>query len=188
MVRIFTALALGAFVFASTPATAEEGVTELFATEAVTASDVTPVMSEKEGVLQIDSAWPTTVRLAKFDVKDKKIDQSVVKFTADLQAVNFTGKAFLEMWLHFPGKGFFFARGLDNVLTQDSGWKSYSAAFVLKKDEQPDNVILNLRFGGAGTVRVKNLKVTSDAGAPPPAAATQEAEKPVENPAEADEE
>lgn len=185
MIRFFTALALGAAIFAATPAMAE-GETELFAAEAVKVSDVTPVVSEKDGVLEINNNWPTTIQLAKFDVKDKKIDQSVVRFTADVQAVNFTGKAFLEMWLHFPGKGFFFARGLDDALTADSGWRNLSAAFVLKKDEQPDDIVLNLRFGGAGTIRVKNLKVVSDTGAPPPAAASQETEKPVEKPEEKD--
>lgn len=175
MVRIFTALALGALVFASAPAAAE-GVTELFAASTVRPADVTPLIAEKDGALEINNAWPTTVRLANFDLKDKKVDQSVVTFTADMQAVNFTGKAYLEMWLHFPGKGFYFSRGLDNQVTEDSGWRTYATSFVLKKDEQPDNVVLNLRFDGAGTVRVKNIRVTSNKGAP-----AQEAEKPAEN-------
>lgn len=174
MVRIFTALALCAFVFASAPA-AGEGVTELFTAGTVRPADVTPLIAEKDGALEINNAWPTTVRLANVDLKDKKIDQSVVAFTADMQAVNFTGKAYLEMWLHFPGKGFYFSRGLDNQLTEDSGWRTYGTTFVLKKNEQPDNVVLNLRFDGAGTVRVKNIRVLSNTGTP-----VQEAEKPAE--------
>lgn len=176
MVRIFTVLALGAFLFSAQPAAAE--ATELFSAKTVAAADVTPKISDDEDALKIENKWPTTVRLANFDVSDKKIDESVVTFTAEMQGVNFVGAAYLEMWLHFPGKGFFFGRGLDNQLTQDGGWKQYSASFILKKGEQPDNVVLNLRFDGAGTVRIRNLKAVSQP-APP-----QEPEKPAEKPKE----
>lgn len=70
---------------------------------------------------------------------------------------NVEGQVFLEMWCHFPGKGEFFSRGLQNTLSGTTGWTTVETVFFLKKGENPDNVKLNLVIDGRGTIWIDDI-------------------------------
>lgn len=158
----FCFLALAALLLATPALAQEKGV--LFSPESL-AGSAHPKITPFENGIEITSKWPTTITLGRVSLKDKKIDQSYIAYSADMQAVNITGKAYLEMWVRFESEGFFSSRGFDKPLDKDSGWRSFSTPLVLKKGAQPDEIVLNIRFDGAGTLRVRNVELAYLRGA-----------------------
>ena len=71
------------------------------------------------------------------------------------------GRAYLEMWCHFPGLGEAFSRGLDNVVTGSNDWATYQTPFFLKAGERPDRIRLNLVVEGKGKVFIKDIQLSS---------------------------
>jgi hypothetical protein len=110
-----------------------------------------------KGSLKMTAAEPTVVRL--FEVTDLDIDDARLIYQARLRTENLKGKAFLEMWCRFPGKGEFFSRGLQSTVTGTTEWVSCETPFFLKKGEKPDLVRLNVSIEGTGTVWVDGLKL-----------------------------
>lgn len=107
--------------------------------------------------LKIKAAEPRVVRLfetGKLDLEDARLI-----YRARLKCENVKGQVFLEMWLHFPGKGEFFSRGLQNPLSGTTGWVTEETPFFLKKGENPDNVKLNLVVNGTGTVWIEDIRL-----------------------------
>lgn len=160
----FWVFAFAALLFA-TPALAQEKGVLLLAQPSV--DTVSPKITPFETGIEITAKWPTAVSLGRVHLKDKKMDQSYITYSADLQGVNLSGTAFLEMAVQFKGKGYLFSRALDKPLDKDSGWRSFSTPFVLKEGVQPDEVVLNVRIEGTGTVRVRNVKLAYVRGAAP---------------------
>ena len=130
-------------------------------TEAVlTQSAVTldrQISSDGNGSLRIDATEPTTVRL--FETGDIDIEDARLIYQARLRSENLQGKAYLEMWCHFPGLGDAFSRGLASPLTGTTDWTTEETPFFLKKGENPDNVKLNLVVGGKGTVWIDDIRL-----------------------------
>ena len=60
---------------------------------------------------------------------------------------------------HFPGKGEFFSRGLQNSLTGTTQWVTMETPFFLKKGETPDYVRLNLVINGKGTAWIDEIRL-----------------------------
>ena len=69
------------------------------------------------------------------------------------------GKAYLEIWCRFPGRGEFFARGLHDPVMGSSDWASYEVPFFLKPDEVPDLLKVNLAVEGSGQVWIRNIEL-----------------------------
>ncbi|MFA7004453.1 MAG: hypothetical protein WC429_10475, partial [Verrucomicrobiia bacterium] len=69
---------------------------------------------------------------------------------AKLKTEGLTGRAYLEMWCNFPGRGEFFSRGLDQIVTGFNDWASSEIPFLLQKDEKPDLIRLNLVVESTG--------------------------------------
>ncbi len=69
------------------------------------------------------------------------------------------GKLSWKCGVHFPGKGEFFSRGLQNPISGTTGWVTEETPFFLKKGENPDNVKLNLVINGTGTVWIQDIKL-----------------------------
>ncbi|MGE5299756.1 MAG: hypothetical protein ACM3MB_02190 [Acidobacteriota bacterium] len=113
--------------------------------------------SEGKGSLRITATEPTTVRL--FVVSGLNVDNARLIYQARIKTEGVTGQAFLEMWCHFPGKGEFFSRGLQNSLTGTADWTTEETTFFLKKGETPDYVKLNLVVNGAGKVWVDDVRL-----------------------------
>ncbi len=109
------------------------------------------------GAWLADCKKPKTIRL--FEVPDAGVEQCLVIYRAKLKTENLTGKAYLEMWCRFPGKGEFFSRGLANPVSGSNDWASYETPFYLKKGEKPDLIKLNIVVKGTGKVWVKDVEL-----------------------------
>ena len=81
-------------------------------------------------------------------------------YQAKLKTKNVKGKAYLEMWCRFPGKGEFFSKGLQTPVSGTTDWASCQTPFFLKEGERPDLIKLNLVIEGTGTVSIKDIEVT----------------------------
>jgi hypothetical protein len=110
-----------------------------------------------------DKAWladcskPQVYRL--FEVADPGVEQCRVIYRARLKTEGLEGKAYLEMWCRFPGKGEFFSRGLANPVSGSNDWASYETPFFLKKGEKPDLIKLNLVVEGKGKVWINDVEL-----------------------------
>jgi len=69
------------------------------------------------------------------------------------------GRAFLEMWCRLPGRGEFFSKGLQQVLSGTASWARYEISFYLKEGQKPDLIKPNLAVEGTGTVWLKNVEL-----------------------------
>lgn len=115
------------------------------------------VSSDGKGSLKITAAKPAVVRL--LEIHDIDVESATLIYRAKLKTENVDGKAYLEMWCHFPGKGEFFSRGLTTPLTGTTDWTTEETPFFLKKGEKPDYVKLNLVIDGSGTVWVDDISL-----------------------------
>ncbi|HVO81780.1 MAG TPA: hypothetical protein VMT28_13675 [Terriglobales bacterium] len=115
----------------------------------------TDISSDGRGALRIDAKEPMTVPL--FEVTGLDVDNATLLYQAILQSEGLDGKAYLEMWVRFPGKGEFFSRGLDQAVTGSMSWKTTTIPFFLKAGEKPDLVRLNVVVQGKGRVWVDDI-------------------------------
>jgi hypothetical protein len=113
--------------------------------------------SDGNGSLRITATEPVVVRL--FETGDIDVENARLIYKARVRTEDLTGKAYLEMWCHFPGQGEYFSRGLDTPLTGTVNWTTEEIPFFLKKGENPDNVKLNLVIDGKGTVWIDDIHI-----------------------------
>ena len=119
----------------------------------------TKLSQTAEGALRVETKWPVTINLAQLEVA---AENTVLTYAAELKALELSGAAYLEMWVHLPGEkgGWYFSRGLDNQLTKAGEWKNFSTPFMLKAGQAADKVTLNLVIKGAGVVLMRNAKLS----------------------------
>jgi hypothetical protein len=115
------------------------------------------VSSDGQGSLQIIATEPVVVRL--YEVRDVNIENARLMYQAKVRTEGVEGQVYLEMWCHFPGKGEFFSRGLQNALTGTSNWATMETPFFLKKGEKPDYIKLNVVINGKGTVWIDDIRL-----------------------------
>ena len=108
------------------------------------------VSSDGDGSLRIQTSGSTTLQL--WVAEDTAVDDAFLFYRAKLRSEGLEGRAYLEMWAHFPGKGEFFSRGFEGAISGDTDWSRRETPFVLEAGQQPDYVKLNLAIEGAGTV------------------------------------
>jgi hypothetical protein len=113
------------------------------------------VSSDGKGSLRVTVSEPTVVRL--YEVRDLNIENARLIYQAKVRTEGVKGQVYLEMWCHFPGKGEFFSRGLQNTLTGTNQWVTMETPFFLKKAESPDYVRLNLVINGKGTAWIDDI-------------------------------
>src|SRR5256886_6423095 len=123
------------------------------------------ISSDGKGSLRIDASQPLTVPL--FEVTDLSIENAALIYQASLQSQNLDGKAYLEMWLRFPGKGEFFSRGLDRPITGTMSWMTSTIPFFLQAGQKPDLIRLNLVVAGEGGGGVGSVRALREAPVPP---------------------
>jgi hypothetical protein len=117
----------------------------------------------RDGIAAEDDGWrieakaPRTVPL--FEIAEPGVEDCQVIYRARLKTENMQGKAYLEMWCRFPGKGEFFSKGILNPVSGTTDWASYQTPFFLKKGERPDLIKLNVVIEGAGTLWIKDITV-----------------------------
>ena len=155
-----TYLLLGLGLAAVLPASAGKSNQKVETLKTFTSADHT---ISKEVVVTDEKAWLADCKkeqvIRLFEVPEPGVEQCMVTYRAKLKTEGLAGPAYLEMWCRFPGRGEFFSRGLDNVVTGSNGWASYETPFFLKKGEKPDLIKLNLVVKGAGKVWVKNVEL-----------------------------
>ena len=115
------------------------------------------ITSDGNGSLRINTSKPTTVRL--YEAGDIDIENARLIYQARLRTEGVEGQVYIEMWCHFPGKGEFFSRALQSPLSGSNEWTSQETPFFLKKNENPDNVKLNLVVNGKGIVWIDDIRL-----------------------------
>ncbi len=94
-----------------------------------------------------------------FEVEAPRAEQSMLTYRAKLKTEALAGRAFLEMWCRFAGRGEFFSKGLHQAVKGTTDWVSCETPFLLKKGQQPDLVRLNLVIEGRGKVWIKDVQL-----------------------------
>lgn len=115
------------------------------------------VSNDGNGSLKITATEPTVVRL--FEVGDVDVENAKLIYQAKVRTESVEGPVYLEMWCHFPGKGEFFSRGLQEPITGTTNWSTEGTPFFLQKGENPDNVKLNLVIDGKGTAWIDDIRL-----------------------------
>lgn len=115
------------------------------------------VSSDGNGSLRIDAQSPMTARL--YETGDLDVENARLTYQARVRTEGVEGKAYLEMWCQFAGKGEFFSRDLATPLTGSADWTTEETPFLLKAGENPDNVKLNVVIEGTGTVWIDELRL-----------------------------
>jgi hypothetical protein len=110
-----------------------------------------------KGCLKMVADKPRVVRL--FEISDVAVDNARLIYQARVKTRNVTGKVYLEMWCHFPGKGEYFSRGLQSTLSGTTNWTTEETSFFLKKGEKPDRIKLNLVIDGKGTAWIDDIRL-----------------------------
>jgi len=105
-----------------------------------------------------------------FDFPVSGIDDCNVVYRAQLKTEGLSGRAYLEMWCHFPGRGEFFSRDLAHALGGSNDWSTYETPFILQPGETPNLLRLNLvvaadsrlfwRKAVGGRVWIKDVTLT----------------------------
>ncbi len=104
-----------------------------------------------------DLSQAQTLRL--YEVPNPGVEECMLIYRARIKTEGLKGKAYLEMWCRFPGKGEFFSRGLQTSVTGSNDWASYETPFFLKAGEKPDLLKLNLVANGTGSVWIKDVEL-----------------------------
>ena len=105
----------------------------------------------------VDAPAARTVRL--FEIAGLDLEQCVLTYRARLKTEGLSGRAFLEMWCRFPGRGEFFSKGLQQAASGTTDWVSCETPFFLKKGQKPDLVKLNLTVEGKGKVWLRAVEL-----------------------------
>ena len=116
---------------------------------------------------QISSDGQAAVRIASLDsanvplvvVENPDVDDCRLIYRARVRTENLAGKAFLEMWCQFEGRGEFFSRDLQTPVTGNTDWTTEETYFLLRKGEKPNRVRLNLVVNGTGLVWADDLRL-----------------------------
>jgi len=87
------------------------------------------------------------------------LDHIILIYSAKLRTEQLEGRAYLEMWCEFPGKGEFFSRGIEQPVTGTTEWTAVQTPFRLEAGQRPANVKLNLVIEGAGTVWIDDIQL-----------------------------
>ena len=113
------------------------------------------ISKDGNGSLRITVTEPTVIRL--YETGDIDVENVRLIYKANIRTEDVKGKAYLEMWCSFPGKGEFFSRALHSPLSGSNDWTLQETPFFLKKGENPANVKLNIVINGTGTVWIDDI-------------------------------
>ena len=119
----------------------------------------TQVKAEGKGSIKITTRWPTTICLG--EVSSLDIENAKLVYKAKVKS-DLDGTAFLEMWAHVGG-GQYFSKGMNDVVTQKTDWKTIQTPFLFQKGQRPDKVTLNLVINGRGTVWIVDIVLSKEA-------------------------
>ncbi|MBE9544684.1 MAG: hypothetical protein IMF02_09350 [Proteobacteria bacterium] len=120
------------------------------------------VSADGNGSLKIvtGSADKAVIRL--FETGPMGIENRTLVYSAQVKSDLEYGRAYLEMWCEFDGKGEFFSRGLAQPISGSTNWTTLQTPFRLETGQMPANVKLNMVIEGVGTVWVDDIKLLSN--------------------------
>ena len=112
------------------------------------------------GATKITTKGPATICLGV--VKNPDAEDCILVYQAQVKSQGLKGRAYLEMWCQFPGKGEYFSRGLQNVVSGNTDWTTIKTPFILQANQRPEAVVLSIAIAGAGTVWVKTPELVKE--------------------------
>ncbi|MBI5968662.1 MAG: hypothetical protein HY882_12515 [Deltaproteobacteria bacterium] len=118
----------------------------------------TQVKAEGKGAIKITTQWPTTICLG--EVSALNIEGAKLVYKARVKS-DLEGTAYLELWAHVGG-GPYFSRGLKDVVSQKSDWKTIQTPFFFQKGQKPDKVTLNVVINGKGTLWIDDVVLSRE--------------------------
>jgi hypothetical protein len=118
----------------------------------------TQVKAEGKGSIKITTQWPTTICLG--EVSGLNIEGAKLVYKAKVKSDR-EGTAYLELWAHVGG-GQYFSRGLKDVVSQKSDWKTIQTPFFFQKGQKPDKVTLNVVINGKGTLWIDDVVLSKE--------------------------
>jgi hypothetical protein len=113
----------------------------------------TLVKAEGKASVKITTQCQTTICL--WEVDGLNVENAKLLYTAKVKS-DLDGKAFLEMWVHVGG-GTYFSRGLNDVVSGKTDWRTVQTPFLFQKGQRPDKVTLNIVINGKGTVWIDDI-------------------------------
>lgn len=116
------------------------------------------ISSDGNGSIKIEAAGPIVVPL--YIVYDVRVDDTQIIYEAKVKSEGLNGQAYLEMWCVFKDKGEFFSRGFDSVISGTSDWKTLKTVFLLRQNEVPDQIVLNVVVNGVGTIWIDDIRLS----------------------------
>ena len=90
--------------------------------------------------LKVVAAEPTTMHL--FETGPLAVQNARLIYQAKMRSENLAGRAYLEMWCHFPDGGQYFSRGLATTVSGTTGWMEVQTPFMLKEGQKPDKFVM----------------------------------------------
>lgn len=116
------------------------------------------VSSDDKGSIKIETSKPITVEL--YNISDIRVEDTQLIYEAKIKSENLSGQAYLEMWCVFNDKGQFFSKGFDTAIAGTTDWKTVSTSFLLRKNEMPDQIRLNVVVNGVGTLWIDDVRLS----------------------------
>lgn len=116
------------------------------------------VSSDDNGSIKIEAAGPVSIPL--YNIDDVRVEDTQLTYEAKVKSESLNGQAYLEMWCVFNDEGEYFSRGFDSAIAGSTDWQTIKTVFLLKKNEMPDQIKLNVVVNGVGTVWIDDIHLS----------------------------
>ena len=116
------------------------------------------ISSDGNGSIKIETAGPVVIQL--YNINDVHVDDTQLIYEAKIKSENVNGQAYLEMWCVFKDKGEYFSRGFDSAIAGTTDWQTIKTVFLLRKNEMPDHIKLNVVVNGVGIVWIDDIRLS----------------------------
>ena len=123
------------------------------------------IAEEAANMLRVTTGQPAIVPLAAADAETSRLQNTPLRYTAELNAQALDGTAHLEVHVLLSGgkTGYVFGRDTqDTAVTPADGWKTVTGSFNLKPEDVPDQIKIGLVVDGKGSVLVRNLRLVRE--------------------------
>ena len=116
------------------------------------------VSSDGNGSIKIVAAGPVVIPL--YNIDDIRVEDTQLIYEARIKSESLNGQAYLEMWCVFKNKGEYYSRGFDSAIAGTTEWKTIKTVFLLRKNEMPDQIKLNVVVNGVGTIWIDDIHLS----------------------------
>ena len=116
------------------------------------------VSSDGNGSIKIVAAGPVVIPL--YNIDDIRVEDTQLIYETRIKSESLNGQAYLEMWCVFKNKGEYYSRGFDSAIAGTTEWKTIKTVFLLRKNEMPDQIKLNVVVNGVGTVWIDDIHLS----------------------------